>query len=365
MWRCWRGRRHERAARAIHHRSARADSAGDRRSDRGGTRRTSRSERIDRIFRAFHTLKGSAGVVDLPAMALSLHAAEDLLAAIHGGRPARRHPPSSIRRWPVSIRCPDGSMTFEAHGSLPAHAGEDARVMAGTVAGRCVPDPRPRGWQQRMGRPRPPEPAPRCRNGSPVWSMRRGYAFPGERASGRNNCLAISYEPHADCFFDGDDPLDLMRRMPELLALQRRGALKPWPPLADLDPFACNLRMEAIAGGKRASLPHVFRLVPDQIRIVDIPAGGFGGVVAGPRRRCRWPRCRAVVDEQRRILRLPQPGRRVCRSRSAPLRASPPTRCVKRNGRISAEQIELAKTAALGTPRRSAAASAFDETLTR
>ena len=26
------------------------------------------AERIDRLFRAFHTLKGSAGVVDLPAM---------------------------------------------------------------------------------------------------------------------------------------------------------------------------------------------------------------------------------------------------------------------------------------------------------
>ena len=44
------------------------------------------AERIDRVFRAFHTLKGSAGVVDLPAMSVTLHAAEDLLAAIQAGR---------------------------------------------------------------------------------------------------------------------------------------------------------------------------------------------------------------------------------------------------------------------------------------
>ena len=44
------------------------------------------AERIDRVFRAFHTLKGSAGVVDLPAMGLTLHAAEDVLAAIQAGR---------------------------------------------------------------------------------------------------------------------------------------------------------------------------------------------------------------------------------------------------------------------------------------
>ncbi|HWN53229.1 MAG TPA: Hpt domain-containing protein, partial [Xanthobacteraceae bacterium] len=43
-------------------------------------------ERIDRLFRTFHTLKGAAGVVELPAMSVTLHAAEDLLAAIHSGR---------------------------------------------------------------------------------------------------------------------------------------------------------------------------------------------------------------------------------------------------------------------------------------
>ena len=42
-------------------------------------------DRIDRVFRAFHTLKGSAGVVELPAMSIMLHAAEDLLASVRQG----------------------------------------------------------------------------------------------------------------------------------------------------------------------------------------------------------------------------------------------------------------------------------------
>ena len=42
-------------------------------------------ERIDSVFRAFHTLKGSAGVVELPAMSIMLHAAEDLLAGVRHG----------------------------------------------------------------------------------------------------------------------------------------------------------------------------------------------------------------------------------------------------------------------------------------
>ena len=39
-------------------------------------------ERLDGAFRAFHTLKGAAGIVDFPAMARMLHAAEDILASL-------------------------------------------------------------------------------------------------------------------------------------------------------------------------------------------------------------------------------------------------------------------------------------------
>ena len=44
-------------------------------------------ERIDRVFRAFHTLKGSAGVVDLPAMVLTV-ARRRRSAGRHSGWPA-------------------------------------------------------------------------------------------------------------------------------------------------------------------------------------------------------------------------------------------------------------------------------------
>ena len=36
-------------------------------------------ERLDSAFRAFHTLKGAAGIVDFVAMGRALHAAEDVL----------------------------------------------------------------------------------------------------------------------------------------------------------------------------------------------------------------------------------------------------------------------------------------------
>jgi len=51
---------------------------------------------VDRLLRAFHTLKGSAGLLDMPAMALTMHAAEDLVAAVRsscsGSSPSKKHP---------------------------------------------------------------------------------------------------------------------------------------------------------------------------------------------------------------------------------------------------------------------------------
>jgi two-component system chemotaxis sensor kinase CheA len=44
------------------------------------------NNRLDAAFRAFHTLKGGAGIVDVSAMARALHVAEEALSAGRRGR---------------------------------------------------------------------------------------------------------------------------------------------------------------------------------------------------------------------------------------------------------------------------------------
>ena len=86
-------------------------------------------ERVDRVLRAFHTLKGSAGVVDLPEMGLTLHAAEDLFAEVQAGRLGATSVVidqalaclDQVSRWVDD---------FEAGEALPPRAGEDAAAMA-------------------------------------------------------------------------------------------------------------------------------------------------------------------------------------------------------------------------------------------
>jgi two-component system chemotaxis sensor kinase CheA len=251
------------------------------------------AERVDRIFRAFHTLKGAAGVVDLPAMGLTLHAAEDLLAAIKAEK---------LRVTPAVI---DGALAcldlvshwvdgFETHEILPTRAGEDSRAMAARLR-RLLSDDgaKPPSVPQRQ-----PSPGTN-RQAMPDWVVRL-IGTHRDKIAGHNTTalVAISYEPATECFFDGDDPLRLMRQIPNLVIFHSESRAA-WPTLADLNPFACNLRLQAIAACDRDELSNLFRLVPDQIDIVDIPpvsrvSGDNDDATA---------LIRNVLEEQIRVLR--------------------------------------------------------------
>ena len=83
---------------------------------------------------------------------------------------------------------------------------------------------------------------------------------------------AIRYEPRPDCFFSGDDPVGLIGSVPGLLML-RISEREPWPAAASIDPFACNLVIEALALAPHAVVAPIFRFVPDQVAVIArVPA---------------------------------------------------------------------------------------------
>ena len=264
-------------------------------------------ERIDRVFRAFHTLKGSAGVVDLPAMGLTLHAAEDLLAAIHAGK--LNASPSVIDQ---ALNCLDQVArwvdNFEVGGALPPSAGEDARSMAATLRSllseRAVTETAEKSAQGSS--------APPAEGLLPKWVSRLIESQQGRIVDATREApaqlFAFSYEPDGQCFFNGDDPLNLIRKIPRLLAFHAEGR-ETWPPIADLDPFACNLRLQGISAASHAELAGTFRLVPDQVRMVEVPLKAYRpdhARSAGDDDRAGL--VRAVIGEQRQVLRAADQG---------------------------------------------------------
>jgi two-component system chemotaxis sensor kinase CheA len=84
--------------------------------------------------------------------------------------------------------------------------------------------------------------------------------------------IAISYTPDANCFFRGEDPLALMRQV-EGTRLLRVSPEYPWPGIEEIDPFQCNMRLNAVASAPMAEIEHLFRYVRDQVDIAPLPAG--------------------------------------------------------------------------------------------
>jgi two-component system, chemotaxis family, sensor kinase CheA len=78
-------------------------------------------ESLDSAFRAFHTLKGGAGIIDFAAMARAVHAAEEVLSAVRTGE--RPVTPTLISDC---LSCLDHVTewldTIEENGEIPEHA---------------------------------------------------------------------------------------------------------------------------------------------------------------------------------------------------------------------------------------------------
>jgi two-component system chemotaxis sensor kinase CheA len=184
----------------------------------------------------------------------------------------------------------------------------------------------------------------------------------GNEASAPPYLFALVYEPHAGCFFNGDDPLDLMRRVPNVVAFSME-AREAWPPLEDFDPFACNLRLQALASATREELATVFRLVPDQVRFFEIPASVLQAEPGvQPAIDDMAMLARAILEEQMHVLRAAAPNEdHIGRFGAAARTAANALRHANRHP--LAQRIESAAAESLSHSEASPLLSAIDEAL--
>jgi len=223
---------------------------------------------LESAFRAFHTLKGSVGLFDLVPMQRVLHAAEDRLSTVLKGPAAfdtgAIDPLLEILEWTESC-----VRQLTARGALDA--GEPARASAllGALAGGPV---------SAGGNPEPAAP-----QAIPDWAKSLLDLDPSP------NAVAFRYEPPAECFFSGDDPVALMASVPGII--RATIALRePWAAADILDPFRSNLIFHALSLAPQAEIEAVFRLVPDQVSIVPRPQEGLAAD--------------ASIGQQQRTLRV-------------------------------------------------------------
>lgn len=211
---------------------------------------------LNSAFRAFHTLKGSVGLFDLPEMQRVLHAAEGLLEN------ARRN------TTPIEATLIDtllGVLTWTENCVEDLRSSAILSAASIAAAGSTL-------HPMEVGLETSSRVRPEAASGdTPIWAEDLLGEALDKLTPGRNP-LCWRYRPHRECYFSGDDPLALVATIPDLVHL-KIGPAEPWPAPDAYDPFICNLLIEGLTYSPRSEVEAVFRLLPDQVEFVQIESG--------------------------------------------------------------------------------------------
>ncbi|CAK0744249.1 two-component system, chemotaxis family, sensor kinase CheA [Gammaproteobacteria bacterium] len=230
---------------------------------------------INDVFRAAHTIKGSSGLFEFPAITRLVHAAEDLLDALRGHEikfdlgmtDLLLNAFDRITRWIDDLERQE--RLDQDSESLARELAAKLRVFlpgteASTVTATETAAPFDLSW---IGT---------------IAEIERLALFEHLQADDLPVVL-FQYQPDTQCFFTGDDPLFLVRQVEGLAAL-RIDPTEPWPSLAELDAYRAVLRFSGLSAGPLAAVKERFRYVPDQVRIATaspvvlaVPAGAPNG----------------------------------------------------------------------------------------
>ena len=257
------------------------------------------AEPLNELFRAVHTLKGTSGLFAVEPLTRLVHAAEDLLFAVQAGRLAL-----------------DAELADALLDSL-----DQVGVWIDSLAEASVlPDDADAASRLKVTKLRA---ALGDGDGASDSGSSRDLAASGalpawlagltcDPQAGSAGLLAVRYSPDAHCFFRGEDPLGLIRQIPGLRAL-RLDAVEAWPPLAEIDPFVCNIQLRAIVDAPRGAVEQLLRYALDQVEIIALPPGWPdvpatpSGTPDGDRRSDEFhsgdTAVLALLEGQRRLLR--------------------------------------------------------------
>jgi two-component system, chemotaxis family, sensor kinase CheA len=215
------------------------------------------AERFGNAFRAFHTLKGGAGIVEFAAMQTALHCAEDAFTAAHA---ASR--PLSAREIGNCLLCIDQVVDWldaiERTGDLPPDA--DAAAVVARFTGSPTSEPNAASPVQPAGA---------------AWLDALLREHP---AAARSAQTAVRYRPDVDSFFRQQDPLARIAALPGLLAVDVAPGDR-WPTLDELDPFSCNLVITALLAASPAATTTA---LGDDLRHCDVATLADRPKTAGP-----------------------------------------------------------------------------------
>jgi two-component system chemotaxis sensor kinase CheA len=219
-------------------------------------------ERINRLFRAVHTVKGSSGLFDIPPITRILHAAEDMFQAVRERNVALTPDivDASLSGLDLATRWIDA---LERDDKLPEGAGKLAADLVARLRGTFDPAAAaaaPAGGARPAGAPPLAD-----------WFDQATLARLSCSPSGLH---LIVYRPGETCFFKGEDPLYLALQTPGLAGLACAW-VAPCAPLDAFDPYHCNIMFYVISEAPAAALESHLRFVAQDVTILRLEPGSF------------------------------------------------------------------------------------------
>lgn len=214
-------------------------------------------ENLNKLFRQVHTLKGNSGLFeDLSPIVVALHAAEDTLDRVRSGRfKLGEHETDLLMEIMDFVVA--GIDAWEAGRYNSAEQLPEARKLAERLRNSTDKQPVVDSLSAVVNTADMIETEP--------WFATALSALPA--VEGRSVC--VTYTPEPECFFKGEDPLQLVFSVPELqfLDIQREGV---WDDATTFDFYRCQLTFRLISGAAVAQVKQVFEYVAEQVVVTEV-----------------------------------------------------------------------------------------------
>jgi len=230
------------------------------------------SEVLNDLFRAIHTMKGSSGLFDIPPFTKTVHAAEDLMDQVRSGEVIL-----SAEHIDLLLEVMDQISLWldelELQGCLASNALDVGQGLSAELRAiyrseseqESALEPEP---ELLVAAVTPTAVSQEALAEAPTWLQRvddgeRMALFEALQTSDER-LIALEYRPEAGCFFSGDDPLHMVRHIPDLrwFAVVSES---DWPSSEEWDLYQCNLRFYALSLASETELQHYFRYQIEQV----------------------------------------------------------------------------------------------------
>ena len=240
-------------------------------------------ERLDTVFRAFHTLKGGAGIVEFPVMEQALHSVESLLTEARAGK--RTLNPALVGECLTSLDQVSQWLDILEHtGELPVSLNGPAN------AGLVSPDVAAASHDTSAA------PAAHAAQDWAAQLLGRNPSATGAVTT------AFRFTPDHDCFYQGEDPIALTTSLPQLLALEIQPE-SPWPAADKFNPYVCNIILTGLAGISAGEVSAHLRSLTGECEVRAVGTAEAPAAISMPEI------VRKVLQEQLRVLEVKEaPG---------------------------------------------------------